>query len=248
MSTSTIVRVQNNGPAPLKLGWDGTTWVVKPAQSTFVPLEAAVLAFGDPYLRDEASNPSRSEEYRRIRIRYGVYSDLHKIDDYVDEKGKSVAGHFPKVQVFTAEGEELPMLIHDPEGENLTPAGETGLDASQDLIMSRLDAIERENTALRDELAKRSFERASAAVSIGDDGGPQLPAAVTVDGAADVDGAELSDADLAALTAELAARGSGSDVAVSDNTDDDGLRVDGPPDQSASPGRGRPLKSASASK
>lgn len=245
-----IVRVVNDGDKPIKLGWNGEQWVIAPrGGQEFVPMEAAVLAFGDPYLTDTAEIASRSEEWNRIRVRYGIYADLHKIEDGwsdPEKPEKTYPSLLPKVRVFTSQGEELPMLMHDPEGDiaKAKLASEATLDSTSDLILKRLDAIESENRALRDELSRRRLEAAQAP-TMGEDAGPVMPAEAPVDHPDELDEFDgMSIEDMTAILNQRAAENTAADESE-DDTPGAGISTDNPPTDTPAaarkPGRGRPL-------
>jgi hypothetical protein len=224
-----IVRVENQDTKTLTLEWEGSRYVIKPGKSDFVPMACAVEYFGDPFLVDSGVDKSRTDAWNRIRVRYGIYSDMDRI-----------ATHLPKIAVYKSDGERLLMLMEDPDGDNVPGLPATAsLDSGTQLLLDRMEAMERETAALRDELSRRSFESAAAPVIPAD--GPVLPNRAAADAADITVPAELADEfdDLtieemtARINAAAADKAAGethpaaANTATGDTTED-APRVDGP--------------------
>lgn len=119
---------------PIVLGWNSKEYPLLPGRQTHVPLEAAVNAFGDPRSIDSTQHipigdprsgerltvPSRSDEVRRLRLRYAIY-------DGDDTNFKNGEGNepIPKVKLSTIDGEDLTTVLEDPYGESTITAVRT---------------------------------------------------------------------------------------------------------------------------
>lgn len=124
-----ICRVTNTGDNVVTLKWNGRIWKVKPDQSAVVPINAAILAFGDPrsiktirswkspITKEVGWVPDRAAEVRRIRTKYAIHSGSDS--DFTDASGE-IPANVPKVEVeFMDGGEFVPIqtVLDDPHGE-----------------------------------------------------------------------------------------------------------------------------------
>jgi hypothetical protein len=156
MKPSDMCRVTNHDTKILKLKYDGQTYLIDPDQTVALPAACAFLWFGDPrttgsvpsFIRGENGRidnmlPARTQEVTRLRFKWGA--DLGG-----DEQGLDGV-ELPKVTVTDIDGNEIVMVIHDPEGNHATPIVGTTDDNSQlvemiqrqqkqiDLLMSKLN-------------------------------------------------------------------------------------------------------------
>lgn len=105
MAPLRICRAVNNGPTPFKDACDSQVYLIPSQSESLIPYEAAVLWFGNPDTIDiDARRRDRTDEYMRIRVRYGIYEHEDRL------------GQMPQVEIFTLEGDKINMVKDDPEG------------------------------------------------------------------------------------------------------------------------------------
>lgn len=123
--------IKNTTKRPLTLAWNSREYVLSPGKKTYVQLEAATNAFGDPRSGalqmsvpigpPEAGErlfiPSRDAEVKRLRGRYGILTGDDT--DFFDGNG---TWRVPKVKLETMDGEELTTVLDDPKGNSVNPA------------------------------------------------------------------------------------------------------------------------------
>lgn len=126
ITPSDICYVTNHDTKALVLKYNGQKYVIEPNQRVSLPAAAAFLWFGDPrtsgstpsFIRNEQGAiqnmlPSRTQEITRLRFKYGADLGGDEISfENVD---------LPKVTVTTLDGDEVIMVIHDPEGNHSIP-------------------------------------------------------------------------------------------------------------------------------
>lgn len=101
-----VVRVTNTGDTPFIDKFDGQKFRVEPHSDTLVPFDAICLWMGNPGARDiDAKRRDRTDEFGRLRVRYGVYEHEH-----LWETAR------PHLEVTTLEGERILTVAEDPEG------------------------------------------------------------------------------------------------------------------------------------
>jgi len=108
------VKVVNEGTGVLEVTYGGVKRTAKPGGEMYLEWAAAIKDFGDPYLRDTEKWRARADEWDRIRTRYGAYSGLPgqgTVEELIDRNA-------PKVRVLDQDGNVIPMVLNDPEGEN----------------------------------------------------------------------------------------------------------------------------------
>lgn len=104
-------------PTDVDVRWQyGKQVYMIPAHATmYVPYFAMVLYMGDPRSVDiDASRRYRTEEYARLRGKYGAYQD-----DELWEQNR------PKLTCRTLEGEPITTVVDDPFGKDLTAVSES---------------------------------------------------------------------------------------------------------------------------
>lgn len=119
MEQDDFVKVVNVGKAPWNDKYDGKPFQLDRGGDTIVPFGAACLWFGHPDAVDvDERNRHRTDEWARIRVRYGIYEHTY------DEDGNDlIETRIPKVEVWTLDGRKLSMVCHDPDGDDVTMAG-----------------------------------------------------------------------------------------------------------------------------
>lgn len=124
----------NGENQPLIVAWNGRETKLEIDKKTFVQLEAACNAFGDPRslptaqaipIGDPANGerlfiPDRAAEVRRLRLRYSI-------QDGNDQGFENVNGTFmaPRVKMETENGEEIIPVLEDPDGKTVTQIATT---------------------------------------------------------------------------------------------------------------------------
>lgn len=125
--------------------YDGVKYNV-PAGSdrTMCPYIAAQAWFGNPLLQDKPggspSEQKRTKEHHRLRVRYGIYDSLIDPETGVAANGMA----FPKIRVTTLDGDEIPMVAYDRDGE----AG-AAPDMNKVLSENRIAVLERQLAELK---------------------------------------------------------------------------------------------------
>jgi len=120
-----VVRVKNLRDVAFVDSFDGTTYSVNPAGTAIVPVEAAKLWFGNWDLVDKPSRAmrERSDELRRLQVRYGCSDDPERWEETK-----------PIVEVSDVdEDERFVTVIDDPSGTNISEASVT-VDEHEDML------------------------------------------------------------------------------------------------------------------
>lgn len=169
MGPGDVVRIRNVGEVEWKDLYGGTRYRVRPGGEGIIPFEAACLWFGHPDAVDiDPRNRYRSEEYARLRVRYGVY----EVDALWDENK-------PKIEVFDLDGVRVITVIDDPLGETINP--DTNDAAQTQLLQVKMTEMAKQMVAMQaqiDATARGDIAVANAG-TITDDG-PVLPSPVPV--------------------------------------------------------------------
>lgn len=109
-----LVRITNDDDVPFIGMFNGQRYIIKPRSETVVPFEAMCLWMGNPNSRDlDAKRRDRTSEYRRLRVKYGVYEHNDREDQ------------LPRLSAFNMEGEKIVTVLDDPEGKNITTTAAT---------------------------------------------------------------------------------------------------------------------------
>lgn len=136
---TTLVRVTNLGDRPLKRKYANRPYILNPGVAAAIPYHAAVSWFGDPFAADKEDERERTEERERISTLYGVYSDPWTSDipftleaplderglkwEYVERAdGQYWHPNLPNVEITDLDGNTLPFVAVDPEGDVVTEA------------------------------------------------------------------------------------------------------------------------------
>lgn len=145
MAPLRIVRAVNPSDKPFKDMCDSQPYLIPAGSESLIPYEAAVLWFGNPDTIDiDARRRDRTDEYMRVRVRYGVYEHEHLI------------GQIPAIEIFTLEGDKIHMVKDDPEGilNNPVVSDDTTLRSVQQQLLAMqaqqqqlLDAISKDPAA-----------------------------------------------------------------------------------------------------
>lgn len=109
MAQLQLAKVVNKHSEPFRGKYDNQQYLIAPGSETVVPMDAVRNWLGNPDAADlDDKRRDRTEEFRRIRAKYGVY----EYDERMEE-------NFPRLEVYTLEGERIYTVIDDPEGKNV---------------------------------------------------------------------------------------------------------------------------------
>jgi hypothetical protein len=164
---NTSVRVVNAGSKTFKGGHANTTYLIEPGKSRFVPFHAAVRWAGNPWAVNEGQHREthwRTLEIDRLSTLYGVYSDPWTVEepwtrmDYSDKRPETDAVYvqrddapgspyyhpnLPNLIVEDSEGNQLPTVLSDPEGDIVSPA-EIATRAEQRTLSAQIAELQRQ--------------------------------------------------------------------------------------------------------
>lgn len=138
-----IVRIRNDGERDFKSQYDSLEYVIKPGQDLIVQWEAMCLWFGNPDAADiDDRRRFRTDEFRRLTVKYGVYEKHHMIDEL-----------FPKVSVFDlTTGTRLITVCEDPEGKHLTP--EVQMASQNEMLKAQMEQMQAQMAMLMQQMAQ----------------------------------------------------------------------------------------------
>lgn len=101
-----MVRLVNKGTEPFTDIYDNVRYTIAAGSEGFAPWEAMILWFGDPRARDaDDRHKDRTDEYERLRQKYGVYHEDGKFAEVV-----------PHIEVYSLDGQRITTVAEDPEG------------------------------------------------------------------------------------------------------------------------------------
>lgn len=110
-SEFTFVKLRNAGSEPFQDTYANRPFRILPGEEIIVPFYAAVYWFGNPYSVDTDKARDRTDEWKRMRVKYGVYDDLTALET-----------NMPKVEMYDANtNERLYHVIDDPDGNRNRP-------------------------------------------------------------------------------------------------------------------------------
>lgn len=149
-----VCQVTNHGKKDITLGWNSRQYVIPAGKKKGVPIQAAIIAFGDPRAlgnmrswRNPISNevgwvPDRAAEVRRLRLRYGIQDGpegtFYAADGEIPEA-------VPYVTVeFMEDGDwvKLNTVLDDPDGEGAVVDGGGAVDIQT--LQASLDKTQRQ--------------------------------------------------------------------------------------------------------
>lgn len=141
MAPLRICRAVNEGTIPFKDACDSQVYLINPGSESLIPFDAAVLWFGNPDTIDiDARRRDRTDEYARIRVRYGIYEHEDRL------------GQMPQVMVYTLEGDKINMVKDDPEGILSNPV--VSDDSTLRSVQQQLLVMQAQQQQLLDAIAK----------------------------------------------------------------------------------------------
>jgi len=165
------VRIRNLGKTPFKDKYANQPYVLPAGDVMIVPWDAVCLWFGNPEKQDlpAVSKYERRDEYQRVLTRMGCY------DGDGSTASEKLKARLPRVKVETFDGEEIVMLINDPEGRFADRVIKTGGLDSTEALAKELESLKRAQAELL-----RRLEEAAQPVSI-DELPADVPTKVPVD-------------------------------------------------------------------
>lgn len=148
-----VVTITNNGSDTFKQDYANRRYTIEPGASRGVPYHGMVLWCGDPRSMDVPNDPKRrfrTDEFKRLRIFYGVYDDMTQWE-----------ARIPKLGVESLTGQVITTVLEDPDGLQTKP----NITGEQD----RLDFLSKE--------LKATQERLSALMALmeGEQSNPSIP-------------------------------------------------------------------------
>ncbi len=149
-------RVKNTAEVPFVDSYLGKQTVIAPGQeAAWVRKEAAILWFGDPSAIDHVEgmdeHNDRTKECDRLDLRYGIFPVRR--DEAQTTPALTREDAWPKVKVMTMDGEEVHMVIHDPQGINVTPAPSETVEERRDML-STIDELKKRVERYEEKLAQ----------------------------------------------------------------------------------------------
>lgn len=132
-----VVRVRNTGQKPYVGQYANIKYTIPVGGENVVPWEAATLWLGDPRrVNDERRGYfERDEELTRVLIRMGS----HGLDDRNLSDAERALVDRPLLEVYDIDNTRIPMLLDDPEGDNVVNA--TFVRAEKDDLFEELDKV-----------------------------------------------------------------------------------------------------------
>lgn len=141
MAPLRIVRAVNSGDRPFKDACDSQIYLIPGGSESLIPYDAAVLWFGNPDTIDlDARRRDRTDEFARIRVRYGVYEHEERLNE------------LPQVFIYTLEGDKINMVKDDPEGVLNNPV--VSDDATLRSVQQQLLVMQAQQQQLLDAISK----------------------------------------------------------------------------------------------
>jgi hypothetical protein len=141
--------LRNEGDSTFAGLYGGQMWRISPGESAVVQREAAVLWLGDPRLIDHEKGgrlvPARSDEVDRIKLRYGIPGI--PFDPQTGKPMPTWEEAIPKLRVTNHQGEEIRMIIHDPEGDSVKVVNQTV--EENRLLTEQMQRMEAELASMR---------------------------------------------------------------------------------------------------
>jgi hypothetical protein len=180
-----MVRLVNKSDTDFKDMYNSVTYRVPAGSDGFAPFDAACLWFGDPSSQDlSARDRGRTDEYERLRVRYGVYADEHRFD-----------GALPDIEVYTLDGDRVTMVREDPTGELGQVANPFTATSNADPLAARMNAMQDQMTRLLDAIGTLPADQQAMVVEAARGTTPADAVEATPDDAADgaADGTRAAD-------------------------------------------------------
>jgi hypothetical protein len=176
INETTLVQITNLGDKPLHYKYGSRPYILPPGKIIGVPYYAACVWFGNPLAVDEGTSEERDRKFRteeidRLSTLYGLCgapwnsSEPYIQSDFMDDRisfeyDKRDDGWFwhpnlPNVRVTTLEGDTLPVVVMDPEGETVTPA-EASSKSEARATTAAIESLQQQLHSLRLQLARQN--------------------------------------------------------------------------------------------
>lgn len=122
------VRVTNLDDKPFQYHMDNVKKRIPPGKDMMMPWGLACTLFGDPFLTDQPKKPDRTDALRRARGNFNYELGMESMDTFMSR--------VPKLKIHDMEtGQEIHMLLWDPEGEHRDDFVSPDVDASDTVTM-----------------------------------------------------------------------------------------------------------------
>ena len=129
------VKLVNVGDKDIRIDYANKRWDIPAHGERMVPYHCMVMVCGDPRAFDVPNDPRqryRTDEWARLRVRYGIYENEHLADELL-----------PEVEAYSALGNRIITVIDDPEGD---------ADTLQSINETELDRLQRANIQMQKQL------------------------------------------------------------------------------------------------
>lgn len=144
-----VVKVTNtHSTKPLVLNHDGLGHItLAPGQEKFLPLEYALINFGNPGAANIGRHTVRDNDYASIRTLWGFYPGMMPEADW--------PGMMPSFTVHDLDGKRIHMLIEDPDGihSSSIAGARTDEHTDQAILTNRIGQLEAQLTQLTQALS-----------------------------------------------------------------------------------------------
>lgn len=147
-------------------GYDNITYSIPPGGETIAPFIAACIWFGHPEAVDtDADHRYRTDEFKRLRVRYGVLDVITEHPDSGHHIGPADTiccpisqeeqwqRNKPPVEVFSLDGSRIITVTDDPDGSEITPTVTTMAEA--DNLRTQLEAMQKQMAQLQTQLDRQ---------------------------------------------------------------------------------------------
>lgn len=133
------VKVVNNGDKDLRVDYANKRWDIAAHGERTLPYHCMVMLCGDPRAFDVPNDPRqryRTEEWQRLRVRYGIYEHMHLVDEML-----------PKLAVYSLQGNPITTVLDDPEGD---------ADTVQSMNESEFERLQKANVQMQKQMEQIS--------------------------------------------------------------------------------------------
>lgn len=160
LNESLIVR--NDGDDNFVGTFQNQRWIIEPGQSAVIRREAACLWFGDPRQMDRVVNGrefnNRRDEVERIDLRYGICGFAS--DPGTGKPMPTRETDWPKITVKNQQGEEIRMIVHDPQGDSVVIVNQTV--EENKILHEQMERMRQQLAAMEERMAQTPMREEGA--------------------------------------------------------------------------------------